>query len=357
MRRPALANAAAICLMLALSVAAAASAEPNAAGEGAGSVGEALSWLQKVPAAAKQLSYSGTFVYQNGQRSETSRIVHIATGEDQFEKLEVLDGSPREVVRHNDEVKCYLPEKRLLVIERRGTRTTFPSLLPASLSGLTQNYQLRKGASVRVAGRESQLIKLEPRDEWRFARQFWIDQEKGLLLKAETLGVQGESLETLSFTEVMMGAPAGVDAAKSSFASAPQRMQDWQVRQARLQELRDDQPWQFRAALPGFRRQTALLRSVALAGGKVKEVRHWVFSDGLAAVSVFITPAEAPVDGQGSPQSQPKTSTAPAEDEIRVLGATAVLERTVEGHQLTVMGDVPVAAIRHFANGIGVRGK
>jgi len=221
---------------------------------------DALSWLQKVSAAARQLSYSGTFVFQNGTRSETSRIVHVARDGDQFEKLEVLDGSPREVVRHNDEVTCYLPEKRLVVIEQRSPRNSFPALLPASLGGLGEHYQIRKGANVRVAGRESQIIKLEPRDGWRFGRQFWIDQENGLLLKAEVLSAQGESLESLSFTELHIGVPAGADAAKLS-ATNSERVRDWAIRKPRVQELREESRWQFRSELPGFRRQSAMLRS------------------------------------------------------------------------------------------------
>jgi sigma-E factor negative regulatory protein RseB len=304
---------------------------------------DALSWLQKVSTATRQLSYSGTFVFQNGARSETSRIVHVAEGNNQFEKLEVLDGSPREVIRHNDEVTCYLPDKRLVVIEQRGARNSFPALLPASLAGLGEHYQIRKGAHVRVAGRETQIIKLEPRDAWRFGRQFWIDQENGLLLKAEVLTMQGESLESLSFTELHIGVPAGADAARLSTASG-ERVRDWAVRKPRVQELREESRWQFRSELPGFRRQSAMLRSSGRLGeGDARDVKHWVYSDGLAAVSVFISPLTGTnevVDG-----------------EMASMGAISVIKRVIDGHKVVVMGDASPSAIRHFAAGIGVRSK
>ena len=35
---------------------------------------ETLIWLRKVHEATQRLSYTGTFVYQNGARSETSRM-------------------------------------------------------------------------------------------------------------------------------------------------------------------------------------------------------------------------------------------------------------------------------------------
>jgi len=39
---------------------------------------EALEWLRKIYQATEKLSYTGTFVYLQGDRSETSRIAHLA---------------------------------------------------------------------------------------------------------------------------------------------------------------------------------------------------------------------------------------------------------------------------------------
>ncbi len=300
---------------------------------------EALQWLQKVSAAAHRLSYSGTFVYRNGQQSETSRIVHVAAQGRQMEKLEVLDGSPREVVRENDEVRCYLPERRMIIIEQRSARRTFPALLPASLAGLGEHYTLRMGKTARVAGIDSQAIHLEPRDSWRFGREFRVDRQSGLLLKADTFDARGDSLESMAFVELHIGAPASGDALKPRYDKT-----DWEIRQARLRDIRDDGPWLFRTELPGFRRQAAMQRSIpGPTEGESRDVLHWVFSDGLAALSVFISPL--------SPQPDP------VDGEVQTMGAISVINRVIGGHRVVVMGDVPPAAIRHFASGIEVRGQ
>lgn len=39
--------------------------------------GDALAWLQKMATAAQKLNYTGTFTYQSGGSSETSRITHL----------------------------------------------------------------------------------------------------------------------------------------------------------------------------------------------------------------------------------------------------------------------------------------
>ncbi|MDP2170264.1 MAG: MucB/RseB C-terminal domain-containing protein [Rhodocyclaceae bacterium] len=305
---------------------------------------EALQWLQRVAGAAQTLSYSGTFVYRNGSQSETSRIVHVVSEGNQMEKLEVLDGSPREIIRFNDEVKCYLPESRLVIIEQRSTRRAFPALSPASLAGLGEYYVIRQGRRARIAGHDSQIIRLEPRDAWRYGHQFWVDLKTGLLLKADLFDERGGSLESLAFTELRIGAPTHPDALKSSFPDATGTKDAWRVRQARSREMRDDSQWLFRVELPGFRRQAAMRRSIEQTATKeAHEVLHWVFSDGLAAVSVFINPL--------SPQAGPVVA------EAQSLGAISVVKRVIDGHQIVVMGDVPPAAAKRFAEGIEVRAK
>lgn len=302
---------------------------------------EALQWLQRVAVAAQNLSYSGTFVYRNGAQSETSRIVHVAVDGKQKERLEVLDGSPREMIRENDEVKCYLPESRLMIVEQRSTRRAFPALLPASLAGLGEYYQIRKSGGVRIAGYDSQIVRLEPRDAWRYGHQFWVDRESGLLLKAEMFDGRGEPLESLAFTELRIGPPATSDVTKSrqaDSAGAP-----WQVRQAKTREMKEPALWQFRSELPGFRRQAAMQRSIYNSDGSERAALHWVYSDGLAALSVFISPLAG--------------RDASAEDGVQASGGMSVVKRIVDGHLVVVMGDVPPASAKYFADGIGVKGK
>lgn len=306
---------------------------------------EALQWLQRVASAAQKQSYSGTFVYRNGSQSETSRIVHVVREGNQMEKLEVLDGSPREIIRLNDEVKCYLPESRLLIIEQRSTKRTFPALSPVGLAGLGEHYQIRQGQRARVAGYDSQIVRLEPRDAWRYGQQFWVDLTTGLLLKAEIFDGRGRSLESLAFTELRIGVPGNADALKASMANVANAKEGWKIRQARSRELRDDAQWLFRVELPGFRRQASMRRNIEQnAGGDAYEVLHWVFSDGLAALSVFINPLDPQL-----PQA------APIDTDTQSMGAISVVKRVIEGHQVVVMGDVPPAAVRRFADGIEVR--
>lgn len=61
---------------------------------------------------------------------------------------------------------------------------------------------------------------------------------------------------------------------------------------------------------------------------------QWVFSDGLASVSLFVEPFDA--------QRHVQESSA-------ALGATNSVNRRVGDHWLTVVGEVPATTLRRFA--------
>jgi sigma-E factor negative regulatory protein RseB len=301
--------------------------------------GDGLKLLERIATAAQQLNYTGVFVYQSGNRTETSRITHLDNGGNEFERLEALDGSPREVVRQNDEVRCYLPEKHLVIVERRSNQRSFPSLLPGCLAGLTEHYTIRRGPNGRVAGINSESIRVEPKDEFRYGHQLWFDPKTGLLLKAVMLNRKGEPIETFAFTEIKIGgSDLGVPHTPDIKGGS------WRMHIVRSSEVkRDDGQWQFPDTLPGFRRQPGIKRQLH-AGGP--EGMHVIFSDGLAAVSVFIDPVPNKVSNAATNTGTPFA-----------IGAINVVKRYVGGYRLVVMGDVPAVALREFAEGIEPRSK
>lgn len=293
-----------------------------------------LSWLGRISNAAHKLNYTGTFTYQSGKHVETSRITHLVDTSGEYEKLEALDGSPREVVRNNDEVQCFLPEQKLLIVDQFGARRSFPARLPPSPNALAENYRIRKGEVSRIAGMESQQIILEPRDEMRFGHHFWADVSSGLLLRARLVGEKGDSIEQFVFTEVQIGAPFDKEKVRPRFT----RSADWKVVNARGNDVRvEDIGWTFRNTIPGFRQVVSVARQARKERG---EAYHVVFSDGLAAISVFIEPES----GKGAAQSG-----------LSASGSFNIFRRSVADHRITVLGEVPAQALVRIADGVEMR--
>lgn len=296
---------------------------------------DALQWLGRVADAARSLTYTGTFIYQSGSRTETSRLTHLVEAGNEIERLQVLDGSPREVLRFNDEVRCFLPESRLLIVERRGSRRqAFPALLPASLAGLAEYYAIRKGAVGRVAGYDSQSIVIEPKDNLRYGHQFWVDTRSGLLLKAGLIDERGDALETFAFTDLRIGGPVDRKALEQGPDIAGS---DWKVVNVRSTQG-DDGQWVFRNPLPGFRKVLAMRRQVR---PDVPEMTHILFSDGLAAVSVFIEPL-----AEGKPETG-----------LFAMGTINIFKRVIGSHMLVVMGDIPPQSLKMLAGGVEAKSR
>lgn len=304
---------------------------------GAASAEDGLALLQRIAQGSRQLTYSGVFVYRSGSRVDTSRIVHSVSDGVEVERIEALDGSPREVLRAGSEVKCFFPEEKLLIIEARSSGRGFPSLLPAGLGSLPEHYAIHGGSTGRVAGVNSRAVLLKPRDEWRYGHEFWMDAASGLLLKATLLGAGGEALESFAFTQVKIGGPLEHGALKPGFDLDKVRVQ-----QVRTTELRpDDAGWTFRTLLPGFRKVAFMKRQAGAESSAGSESLHVVFSDGLANISVFIEP--------GGPAGE-REATA-------TLGPVNVYRRQVDEHRVVVMGEVPAIAVRRLGEGIERRRK
>lgn len=297
---------------------------------------DAVQVLNKAMQVTSRLNYSGTFVYRHGSVSETSRITHFVDGGKEYEHLEVLDGSPREVVREGEEVTCYLPETRTVFIEKRSERGSFPAILPASLSNIAEYYAISNGPPARVAGLETQSIILEPRDEYRYGHRFWVDKASGMLLKATLSDGQNELLESFVFTELKIGIPADHARIRVRLKTT----EDWHVHHvaARDSGRIEEGSWQFKNSLPGFRRTAGMRRQVKLSS---PESLHFVFSDGLSSISVFIEP----------------NAGTKADKQVVNMGSINAYRRIVGAYQVLVMGDVPAVAVQRLADGIELRRK
>lgn len=298
---------------------------------------DAYTWLQKINQAARTLNYEGTFVYQNGAQLETMRILHRVSNGAVEERLVSLTGAPREVIRTDDEVRCYLPDQKSIVVEhRRANGKSFPAIIPERLRELDDNYIVELTRPGRVSGRPAQGLRIVPRDDYRYGYQLWADRETGLLLKADLLNNKRKVLEQFMFTDIRIG----VDI--PSAALAPQTAAKDMVwyKNSKAEMVWAETPvWQAKRLPKGFKLSSSLTRKMPMRHGPAE---HLVYTDGLATVSVFIEKRE--------PSGDPIT-----EGPSR-LGALYVLGRPVDHHHVTVVGEVPAKTVALIGSSIARAG-
>lgn len=288
---------------------------------------ESLAWLKKIQEATRNLSYSGTFVYQQGKQSETSRITRLASAD--VEKLEVLDGLPRELVRSRDTVRCYLPQAKVVKVEQRTPDRNFPALLPERINALARHYDIALGETRRIAGFECQSVNLTPKDNLRYGYHLYADRASGMLIGAVTVDSTGNQIEQFMFTQLAIG-NVTPEMVKPRQTAAGWRVEDAEAAPTTLIG------WTLKPDVPGFQKVVELKRRM-----ESKAVGQVVFSDGLAAVSVFIEP----LDGRRDP---PRTG-------LASLGAIHIYTREVANHLVTVVGEAPAASVQRIANAVEYR--
>ncbi|MFZ6657857.1 MucB/RseB C-terminal domain-containing protein [Undibacterium sp. TJN19] len=299
--------------------------------------------LRKIQSSAQKLNYSGTFVYQQASQIRTSRITHVVDGNGELEKLEILDGQPREYLRKNDEVTCYLPESKTLQIEKNVTQEVFPALLTANAQSLPQSYAIKKADVSRVAGIDCQTYLLDPRDNSRYGYRLCVEKNSGLLLRAQTVNTKNEVIEQIAFTQLTIG-----DIDKQKVKSSFQNTAQWHVENLTVQS-NINSGWIVKSLPAGFRKMREMKRLIPASeavknsdGSPVKahQVIQMIFSDGLAAISVFIEP-DSDNRTEGSLQQ----------------GAMTIMGKRQAEFWLTVVGEVPVTAIRQVMNSIEFKPK
>jgi sigma-E factor negative regulatory protein RseB len=316
---------------------AAASAPQGAPVQNAATQQSAAQWLDRIQQAAQQQNYEGTFVYQRGAFVQSSRITHYATKADgEYEQLESLDGKPRKLLRHNDDLYTFVPERKLLVVEQRQSKDAFPALLSTTGEQVLSVYTPKMVGTDRVAGVESKVIELDPKDAYRFAYKFWADAKTGLLLRTQTLDPSsGQVLEQLAFTQVQIGIPVDV----APIVNGMRNTAGWNVVHPPLEPVdMEAQGWNFGTPMPGFRKIRELRRPMASndANDPPIPVDQAVFSDGLAAISIFVEPVAHNNRKEGSGSD----------------GATHVLVKRSGDYWITLLGEVPQATLQQFASAI-----
>ena len=293
---------------------------------------DGMALLRRIYEATEKLSYSGTFVYQQGGRTETSRITRLAGPGGGIERVEVLDGTPREIIRTRDMVRCYLPESQTVKVERRTDPRAFPAMLPEQISELARNYTISRGDPVRIAGYDCEAVVLTPKDQLRYGYVLWTDVNTGMLLKARTFDHKGDTVDQFSFAQLAVGS-APRERIRPGHQAQNWRVEDAAVTPANLAR----NGWTVGTELPGFRKIIEVTRKLSEA----RPVGQMVYSDGLAAVSVFIEPlagrAETVRPGPSS------------------LGAFQIYTREVANHIITVVGEAPAVSVQRIATAVEYR--
>lgn len=288
--------------------------------------------LDAVQRAAKTLNYQGTYAHQRNGEMRAFRVSHAFDGQDEAEKLEVLDDTPREYIRKNNIVQCLLPEQKLVLIESQ-RQERFPALLMSNVPDFVQFYDLVVGENTqRVAGRKCINVSIKPKDGHRPHYELCVDKQTGLLLEAQMLDRLGSVLEHIAFTDIDINVKLD-DAALSP--SWPVSQDQWRVVRRHYDNVDLAAEGWFYQTPPGYKPVVQVQQT--LANGR--QVSQVVLTDGLATLSIFIEPYQQKLSEQllvGAKRS----------------GAVNLFGKRVDSFWVVVAGEASPQTVRHLAESV-----
>lgn len=289
-------------------------------------------WLMRMHEASKKQAYVGTYVVSSGGSISSAKIWHVCEGNQQVERVETLTGAPRSIFRHNDRVVTFMPEHKVVRTEKRESLGLFPELLQSTDNRIAEFYKVRQEGVERVAGLEADVVVLVPKDAMRFGYRVWTEQKKGMVVKLQTLDADGKVLEQAAFSELQLDAPVKMDKLLHMMG----KVDGYKVEKPVLvKTTASAEGWVLKTPVAGFAPMSCYKRPAVASGAD--EPLQWIFSDGLASVSLFVEPYDKQRHEKEASMS---------------LGATQTMTKQVGSYWLTVMGEVPMKTIKLFAGGL-----
>lgn len=283
----------------------------------------AQEWISHMAKAVRQLSYQGRSILLNGDQLNSVELIHGVVDGERWERIIHLTGAPSEILRRGKQISCLHPESSK---DFHASSSPLQTLVHSEDFKVPANYMLRKGGSGRVAGRDVYRVDVLPKDKARYGYQFWLDKASGLLLKSVTVDRKGRGLEVFEFVSIDVGKTIDPSAFN------PGEGLKWISKKEHHNSQAPQLNWQLSWLPSGFNLSKSEMRVVDGVEASTK-----VFTDGLAAFSVFLEKIDSRIQSEGT----------------QTHGATTALSRRLpvnSGEYLvTVVGEIPMETAMQVA--------
>lgn len=291
--------------------------------------------LRRAGVASHQQPLVGTYFHQTQGTMETFSLVRGMAPQGFTELYQALDGPPREVVRRGNDVILYAADKIGLTNATFSAMRLFPTVLPENVNDLQQSYRLKRLDNDRVAQRDCTWLQLKPKDSARYSVRLCVHPESAMPLKSVTISPQGDVVEQNTFTELELGQPRDRNQLKPRLAG-------------KLSYQMHRTPGPGAAPAPGLPDVSELLTGLPSGFKLIKvakrnqpgrpggSMKQYMFSDGLAMLSVFVEPA----------------SGKRAERTVALHGPVSLASRLEGDRFLTLVGDLPEQGLANLIKSV-----
>ena len=258
----------------------------------------------KMNDALHRMNYSGTLVHIKGNHVNTLHVSQVLRNGVATETVKSLNGEDQSVSSQ--------------------TQTFSLTNVPRSVESMRLVYSLDVGAMKKVAMRQCQVLIARPKDKMRYLQKYCLDKQTGLPLDYSLIDNNRKTVERFTFTDVTITEPSVESMTRAGNTQPPQTLIE-----GHYQEVSN---WKI-AKLPNGFSFGKLPLSQEAEVNKGADTEHFMLTDGLSSVSIFISPITT---------AQPKVNSAINS------GALNVLTSQKNNHRITLVGEVPRATMQNI---------
>jgi sigma-E factor negative regulatory protein RseB len=315
-----------ISLSLALLWTAAVSAAPAPA------LDEALDWIGRMNKAVVDRNYDGVVRHTTGGGVELLRIIHGLRDGRMVERVIYLDDSGHEQIRDGSQLITFYPEKRIALVETQNRRHGYFTALNGLTAASAKFYNITNHGIRELKGynKPTQQVSVLPRDALRYGYVFWLDRQTAMPIKTQLVTSEGRVIEEFSFKNLFL-----LESISDELLTPDEGTRDYHKMRLGVSAGEVKQAFVPRDNLlpEGFH---VVLSSPSAVDGQAKGPNtRFIVSDGIAWASVVVDVATKPMKlGPGQ------------------MDALAGHVIRLGDHYISVMGEVPPAAVKAIAEAV-----
>jgi sigma-E factor negative regulatory protein RseB len=290
---------------------------------------EVHSWFAMLQTALKNANFdAGIIVTMQGNNPKSYRWLHgkLPSGLE-VESVASLIGDGSTIIRHDNRVSYIENDKDAYSVTASSIRKFIPSVFYQDVNILNDSYQFVAVSKSEVAGRITQLIRIESRQKESYNYWVWIDEQTGLPLRMAYVDENGDIAEQTLMTHLRMLTSESEELKNIANMTLPEPATE-QV--AAQQEMNS---WQLTWLPNGFEVIKSDRHHIPMS----REVSdYFLLSDGLVEFSIYI---QRPLDSFESPIALRE-------------GATSFVMHRANGFDVTVVGTIPVGTALKIAQSV-----
>ncbi|MBE2894431.1 MucB/RseB C-terminal domain-containing protein [Spirabiliibacterium falconis] len=284
-----------------------------------------LDTLQQMTTAWHNSDFDITFVKLMPNEVNSYQYRHLYHDGKHYAQLFSLDGARQEIIQRGDIISYFGSNYQPFSLKAQAIVDDLPSAVYANFGKLKRYYDFIDAGKTRIANRIAQVIRILPKDDFRYQYVLWIDSASHLLMRSDMLDRNGNVLEQFRVTSLTQ------DETLSSLIEPIKQLHLPPVIALQGDEVNVDPNWHLTWLPPGFE-----IRKHDKYQTDIGELETLLYSDGLFSFSLYLNQSIRDNLGEHAWQQDSNTIYTLSEDQ----------------REITLIGDIPLLTAKQIVKDI-----